>query len=224
MDIECDAGCGVVPFKYRDRDFVNALQWAIGLELFLLVRDPWRVFLTTDHPNGGPFWSYPHLIKLLMDRGFRKDRLGSIHPDAAALSSLADMEREYSLYEIAIMTRAAPARILGLADRGHLGIGAAGDVVVYEPHADPETMFAKPRYVFKAGEIVAERGEIKAAPYGSIHTVRPAFDSGIEHELGRYFERYQTVALQHFKIGDDEVRELSRAPGLVVQPCRAPAA
>ena len=108
MDIECDAGCGVVPFKYRDRDFVNALQWAIGLELFLLVRDPWRVFLTTDHPNGGPFWSYPHLIKLLMDRSFRNERLAGIHPDAAAMSALKDIQREYSLYEIAIMTRAAP--------------------------------------------------------------------------------------------------------------------
>src|SRR4029079_4205651 len=36
MDIECDAGCGVLPFKYRDKSYVNALQWAIGLELFLL--------------------------------------------------------------------------------------------------------------------------------------------------------------------------------------------
>ncbi|NOR70594.1 MAG: formylmethanofuran dehydrogenase subunit A, partial [Methylomarinum sp.] len=52
MDIECDAGCGLVPFKYRDQNFVNALQWAIGLEIFLLVKDPWRIFLTTDHPNG----------------------------------------------------------------------------------------------------------------------------------------------------------------------------
>ena len=52
MDIECDAGCGVVPFKYRDQNYVNALQWAIGLELFLSVEDPWRIFLTTDHPNG----------------------------------------------------------------------------------------------------------------------------------------------------------------------------
>ena len=25
MDIECDAGCGVVPFRYRDQSFVNAL-------------------------------------------------------------------------------------------------------------------------------------------------------------------------------------------------------
>ena len=55
MDIECDGGCGLVPFRYRDRSFVNALQWAIGLELFLLVDDPWRIFLTTDHPNGAPF-------------------------------------------------------------------------------------------------------------------------------------------------------------------------
>ena len=39
MDIECDAGCWVVPFKYQDQSFVNALQWAIGLEIFLLA-DP----------------------------------------------------------------------------------------------------------------------------------------------------------------------------------------
>jgi formylmethanofuran dehydrogenase subunit A len=133
MDIECDAGCGVVPFKYRDQNFVNALQWAIGLELFLLVQDPWRVFLTTDHPNGGPFTSYPHLIKLLTDRGFRNEMLASIQPDAAAQSALKDIAREYSLYEIAIMTRAGPARILGLQDRGHLGVGAVADVVIYEP-------------------------------------------------------------------------------------------
>jgi len=28
--------------RYRDQSFVNALQWAIGLEIFLSVRDPWR--------------------------------------------------------------------------------------------------------------------------------------------------------------------------------------
>ncbi len=47
-DIECDAGCGVVPFRYREQSYVNALQWIIGLEIFLLVDDPWRVSMTTD--------------------------------------------------------------------------------------------------------------------------------------------------------------------------------
>ena len=79
MDIECEAGCGVLPFRYRDRNFVNALQWCVGLELFLLVEDPWRIFLTTDHPNGAPFTTYPHLIRLLIDRTFRDEVLATIH-------------------------------------------------------------------------------------------------------------------------------------------------
>ncbi len=220
MDIECDAGCGVVPFRYRDRDFVNALQWAIGLELFLLVRDPWRVFLTTDHPNGGPFTSYPHLIKLLMRREFRNEKLAAIHPEAAAMSALKDIEREYSLYEIAIMTRAAPARILGLADRGHLGAGAAADIVVYEPHDDPEVMFATPRYVFKDGELVAERGEVTQVTRGSVHTVKPEFDRGIERKLAGYFARYQTLSLESFGIGADELAELGLAREVITHPCR----
>ncbi len=221
MDIECDAGCGVVPFKYRDQNFVNALQWAIGLELFLLIKDPWRVFLTTDHPNGGPFTSYPHLIRLLTDRSFRNDALATIQPDAAAQSALKDISREYSLYEIAIMTRAGPARILGLEDRGHLGCGAAADVVIYEPQADVEAMFRAPRYVFKDGRLVAERGELKAVSFGSIHTVKPEFDRGIERELDDYFARYQTLSMASFKIGDDEVRSLGRARDLLVHRCRA---
>ena len=220
MDIECDAGCGVVPFKYRDQNFVNALQWAIGLELFLLVQDPWRVFLTTDHPNGGPFTSYPHLIKLLTDRGFRNEMLASIQPDAAAQSALKDIAREYSLYEIAIMTRAGPARILGLQDRGHLGVGAVADVVVYEPQPDVEAMFRAPRYVFKDGRLVAERGEVKAVSWGSVHTVKPEFDRGIERQLAEYFSRYQTLSMASFKIGDDELREIGRACDLLVHPCR----
>ena len=130
MDIECDAGCGVVPFKYKDQNFVNALQWAIGLEIFLLTDDPWRIFLTTDHPNGAPFTSYPHLIKLLMDKSFRNDTFAKLNLDAQAMSTLASIDREYSLYEIAIMTRAGAAKLVGLHDRGHLGAGGAADIKV----------------------------------------------------------------------------------------------
>ncbi|HEX3499092.1 MAG TPA: formylmethanofuran dehydrogenase subunit A, partial [Stellaceae bacterium] len=136
MDIECDAGCGLVPFRYRDKNFVNALQWAIGLELFLLVEDPWRVFLTTDHPNGGPFASYPQLVRLLMERDFRAECLARVHKAAQELSVLGGLTRQYSLREIAIMTRAGPARILGLADRGRLSPGALADIAVYRKQSD----------------------------------------------------------------------------------------
>ena len=218
MDIECDAGCGVVPFKYRDKNFVNALQWAIGLEIFLLVDDPWRVFLTTDHPNGAPFTSYPHLIRLLMDKSFRNDMLSTINKEAAEASTLSSIDREYSLYEIAIMTRAAPARSLGLKNRGHLGSGAVADITVYTDNKNKEKMFSKPDYVFKDGEEIVRNGKIVKVVNGATHTLRPEFDMGIEKSLKRYFDKYQTMSLGNFKIDDDEIVEHGNGK-IIVQPC-----
>jgi formylmethanofuran dehydrogenase subunit A len=218
MDIECDAGCGVVPFRYRDQSFVNALQWAIGLEIFLSVRDPWRIFLTTDHPNGAPFTSYPHLIRLLTDRAFRNDMFGKINPDARAASILGSLTREYSLYEIAIMTRAGPARTLGLTDRGHLGAGAAADIVVYRDDADRERMFETPEYVFKDGELIVRDGRLVKITGGSVHAVKPDYDRSIEAEVAAYFERYQTTSADGFRISRDELAECGS--GLIVHECR----
>ncbi|MBA2350228.1 MAG: formylmethanofuran dehydrogenase subunit A [Burkholderiales bacterium] len=219
MDIECDAGCGVVPFRYRDQNFVNALQWAIGLEIFLLVDDPWRIFLTTDHPNGAPFTTYPHLIRLLMDKSFRNDMFATLSNDAKALSTLASIAREYSLYDIAIMTRAGPARTLGLADRGHLGAGAAADITVYTDNADRQAMFEKPDYVFKDGELVVQDGKLVKVTWGNVHVVQPEFDHGIEKRLRPYFERYQTIQLDNFKITADQLRECGHGARAMVHAC-----
>ena len=219
MDIECEAGCGVVPFRYRDKNFVNALQWCIGLEIFLLVNDPWRVFLTTDHPNGAPFTSYPHLIRLLMDRSFRADMLGAINSEAADASILSSIDREYSLYEIAIITRAAPARSLGLRNLGHLGVGATADITVYRPDDNIETMFGKPEYVFKRGELCVRNGKVCAIPATSTHVVEPEYDPGIEKPLKRYFDRYMTMNLENFKLSRDELEGYNQH-SLLVHDCR----
>jgi formylmethanofuran dehydrogenase subunit A len=217
MDIECDAGCGVVPIRYRDKSFVNAMQWVVGLETFLLVEDPWRMFLTTDHPNGAPFYTYPHLIRLLMDKGFRDDMLQKINPDAAAMSILPTITRQYSLDEIAIITRAGPARSLGLRDRGHLGVGACADITVYRDNADREAMFKTPELVFKNGELVVKNGKVVKVVQGATHVARPAYDRSIEGPLKSYFDRYLTVRMENFKLADEEIIDCDRG-SIIVQP------
>lgn len=219
MDIECDAGCGVVPFRYRDTAFVNALQWAIGLELFLLIDDPWRIFLTTDHPNGAPFTSYPELIRLLMDRDYRLAKLAELHPAVPKHTILGSLTREYSLGEIATMTRAAPARILGLSDRGHLAPGAAADIVVYTDRPDRRAMFETPDLVFKDGRQIVRNGVVVALVKGRTHVVEPAYDPAIEARIGRWFDERMGQRLGHFRIGEDEIRG---GNGLVRHDCRPP--
>jgi formylmethanofuran dehydrogenase subunit A len=218
MDIECDAGCGVVPMRYRDKSFVNAMQWVIGLETFLMFDDPWRIFLTTDHPNGAPFFFYPHLIRLLMDKSFRDDALQKVNPDAQAQAGvLKSLTREYTLDEIAILTRAGPARSLGLQDRGHLGVGAAADITVYTDNPDREAMFATPDYVFKGGELVVKKGKVVKVVQGATHVMRPGYDKGIEKKLDAYFDRYSTVRMQNFKLADEEIVRGDNG-AIIVQP------
>ncbi|HEX6102998.1 MAG TPA: amidohydrolase family protein, partial [Alphaproteobacteria bacterium] len=187
------------------RSFVNALQWAIGLELFLTAPDPWRIFLTTDHPNGAPFTFYPRLIRLLMDRDFRAEMLARVHPAARRHSAVAEIAREYTLSEIAILTRAAPARALGLADRGHLGPGAAADIAVYADDADRERMFGHPVLVLKDGRVVVRDGKIVAETIGVTNVVRPEHDPAIAGRIERFFAEHMTVRLSHFKVSDAEI-------------------
>ena len=201
IDIELETGCGIVPFLYKDKAAVSSLQWAIGLELFLLSRDPWRVVLSTDHPNGGSFLSYPALIQLLMDKTVREERLKQVNPKLLAGSALADgLTREYTLNEIAIITRAGPARLLGLRQKGHLGAGADADVTVYARDADIARMFATPRYVIKGGTLVVEEGQLRRAPAGRRLHVRPGYDDALLPDLKRYFDSYSTVAFENYPV------------------------
>ncbi len=203
VDIELETGCGIVPLNYKDKAAVSALQWAIGLELFLLSADPWRVVLSTDHPNGGSFLSYPALIQLLMDRSVRDERLKLANPKLLAGSALMDgIGREYTLNEVAIITRAGPARLLGLRQKGHLGPGTDADITIYRRDPDIAKMFATPRYVLKSGSLMVEEGELRRAPLGRRLRVAPGFDDAVVPDVRRHFEAFSSMSFANYPVGD----------------------
>ena len=204
-DTEMEAGCGIVPIEYKNKNLVNALQWAIGLEWFLLVDDPWRVAMSTDHPNGASFLAYPEVIRLLMDRTYRRDVLAGVHPAARERSLLGDIDREYTLDEICIITRAGPARILGLKDKGHLGPGADADITIYTPDPNPAVMFELPRCVIHAGRVVCEHGEIREPVIGKTLFVEPDYDVDVEPDIAEWFERYYSIQQCNYPIEDEDL-------------------
>jgi formylmethanofuran dehydrogenase subunit A len=208
QDTEVETGCGIVPYTYRAGNYVHALQWAIGLELFLLGQNPWQVMLSTDHPNGGSFLSYPKLIRLLMDRAFREEQIARANQRAIRRTALLDgLDREYTLNEIAIITRAAPARRLGLRDKGHLGVGADADVTIYDDRTDREEMFATPRFVIKGGHVVVEEGDLRRVDDGVLLSSRAGFDPDVNSVLEPLFGDRYTVAFEHYPVRDPALRE-----------------
>jgi formylmethanofuran dehydrogenase subunit A len=189
VDGEANGG-GIMPYNYKSGRFANAVQFAVGLELFLLIEDPWRVFFTTDHPNGAPFTAYPDLFALLMSRDVRAQWLDKLPAEALAVTTLPSLTREYTWSEIATMTRAAPARLLGLRDRGHLAPGARADVAIYRPRMDLSETFRHAMRVYKDGDCVVKDGELTHYRFGrALHlAVQP--DATMTRRLADYYDSH----------------------------------
>jgi formylmethanofuran dehydrogenase subunit A len=211
-DVETETSSGVVPFRYRRKSYVHATQWTIGLELALLIRSPWKVFLTTDHPNAAPFTTYPQIISWLMSRPARERLLKKINRKARKRCVLASIEREYDLSEIAIATRAGTAKALGLTWKGHLGVDADADIAVYDVNPeriDPskeynliKKAFEKAVYTIKGGEVVSKKGDVVKPVLGrtywtDVKTVKPNEASS---DFIERFEDYWTVQYENYPI------------------------
>ncbi|MFL2679912.1 MAG: formylmethanofuran dehydrogenase subunit A [Alphaproteobacteria bacterium] len=198
-----DGGGGIIPYKYNRKNFVNALQWLIGLEIFLLVKEPSRVFFTTDHPNGAPFTSYPELFRLLMDYDFRCSNLDRINKESYSISHLKDIKRTYSMYDIAIMTRSSPAKILGLKDRGSLKKGSIADISIYDPIKPIDSMFREAKYVFKNGEEIVRNGKVLKYKRTSTQCISLNYDNSIMKEIKKWVQRYYNLEIDNFSVDEN---------------------
>ncbi len=211
--VEGESGSGIVPYFFNPKVAVNAIQWAVGLELMLLTKNPWQVFLTTDHPNGGPFTSYPQIIRWLMDKKSRDDvLLNQCSKKATEKTQLKDIDRELTLYEICIMSRAGTAKSLGMTDRGHLGLGAIGDIAIY--NLDPkkldgqkiEKAFTLAAYTIKDGQIVVKDGEITATPKGTTlcaeGKVKDSVMEAMLIEVKHHWRNHYSINFDNYEIGN----------------------
>ncbi len=220
-DVELETAPGVTPYIYSPKVLVNVVQWAVGIELALLIK-PEKVMLTTDSPNGGVFTNYPKVIAWLMSRKAREDMLKNVHSSAERRTILPTIDREYDFYEIAMITRTNPARAMGMGNKGHLGVGADADIAVYDINPlefDPrnyeevERAFSRAYLTIKGGEIVVKEGEVVNVVYGKTYWVDAMGKvrrDCIEADLDYYFKRYYSVSLRNYIIGEDELRRSER--------------
>jgi len=220
-DSEIEGGAGIVPLMYLPKNPVHALQWAIGLELGLMV-DSDKVVLTTDYPNGGPFTEYPYVMAMLMSKKMREKELEKVHPFVQKAANLPAIDTEKTLYEVIHMTRSLPARILGLENKGHLGVGADADISIYninpneiDPSAQYEVInkeFRRAAYTIKAGDIIVENGTILKEAWGKtfwIDARSKASPEIIDSDLNEYFNCY-SIERRNYGVEEEWIRNPER--------------
>ena len=213
VDVELETAAGVVPFIYDPDNAVFASQWAVGLEIPLYAKDPMRCFITTDHPNAGPFTRYPRVYAWLMSQKYRNERLNTFKKADKVIgaTTLANLDREISLYELSQMTRAGPARALGLMkDYGGLKPGMNADIAIYNINPDKfpssgaeiEKAFANVAYLFKSGKICVEGG--KVVDMGNKETfwvdAKVPENKQVAHDIKEKFLRYYSINENNYSV------------------------
>ncbi|MCL7414814.1 MAG: formylmethanofuran dehydrogenase subunit A [ANME-2 cluster archaeon] len=220
-DVELEDTSGVTPLEYHPQSYIHGIMWAIGLELALLTKDPWQVLMTTDHPNGGPYVNYPMVMTMLMSKKRREKEMAKIAEKTFERTSIAGIDRELDWYDIAIKTRAAHAKVLGIIEqgKGHLGVGADADIAIYDIKPDEtdatvefdkvEAAFRRSAYTIKGGEVVARDGEITATPMGRTFWVRTKVDNDgygrMMDDLKLKFKNYYSVNMANYMVQDEYV-------------------
>ena len=62
-------------------------------------------------------------------------------------------------------------------------------------------MFATPRYVLKAGQLVVEEGQLRRAPAGRRLHVRPGHDASVARDVERFLDQYGTMSFANYPVG-----------------------
>ncbi len=215
VDVEMETAAGVVPYVYDPNIKVCDIQWAIGLELALFAKDLNRTFITTDHPNAGPFTRYPRVIKWLMSRKAREAVLDSFkHKDKVIEAThLHSIDRELTLFEIAQMTRSGPAKCLGLGSHyGGLAPGMIADVGVFDLNyksmpSDAEKIeaaFQRAACFIKSGEIVVKDGEVVSNGHKKTVWVNVKMPENpqVKRDITQSFTKDYTVDIVNYPVRD----------------------
>ena len=212
--VELESSAGVVPYIFRRKNPVNAIQWAIGLEFMLMIKDLNKVNISTDHPNGGPFTFYPAIFSWLMSKDARDRMLSRTHKAAVEKTTLAELTREFTLADIAQVSRVSASKILGLKNKGHLGIGADADIAIYDFKTPLDELnknynaiekgFAEAAYTIKDGELILKDGVILSSTFGRTFRVESNVPKDwslqIKDAIEERFKKHYTVSLANYAV------------------------
>jgi formylmethanofuran dehydrogenase subunit A len=136
----------------------------------------------------------------------------TVSKKATTQTSLKDIDRELSLQDICIMSRAGTAKCLGLEDRGHLGEGAIGDVSIFD--LDPDNMdghaiekaFSNAAYTIKDGQIVVKDGEVVNSPMGTTLVTEGTIEDRIYKatidEVKYHWRDHYSINFNNYELGE----------------------
>ena len=68
-------------------------------------------------------------------------------------------------------------------------------------------MFELPRYVIKAGKVLAEEGDIRHEHTGKTLHVSPSFDPDVVPTISEWFEQYYSIRFRNYPVSTEYLHD-----------------
>jgi formylmethanofuran dehydrogenase subunit A len=177
VEFEGDSFASLRYFK-KTKKF-DCILWSNAIDLALSIKDKWQLQLSINFPNYAHINNLPEIATWLTSNKARKDFMVGMNKDFLSNNSLQNHEESLSFNEFVIVSRASPAKSLGLGDiKGNLGVGSDADINILNIDLNKTDIDQEPDifkralknidYVLKAGKIIKNHEKIDLTSHGKI--------------------------------------------------------
>ena len=177
--VESEGDSFVSMRKFKKENYLDCILWASAIDLALNIKNKFQISFSLNYPNYSNINNIPEIATWLVSKNARANFMKDMNKEFLKNNKLQNSDKCLTFNELVILTRASPAKSLGLGSiKGNLGVGADADINILDIdirdinlEKDFETLktaFSNIEYVVKAGKIIKKEENIDLESNGLI--------------------------------------------------------
>ena len=199
-------------------DFKACVLWANALDIVLNGKNKHQLSFSLNFPNYANITDIPKIVTWLVSREARVNFMKGMNDLFIKNNPLSSNDKELSFSDLIRLTRANPAKILGLSSiKGNLGPESDADINIIDlnikdinlstDYKDLELALSNIEYVIKAGKIVKKEDKINMMSNGQIFwsegQVEKEGNNLILTKKAEFFKKYSSMFYDSYKVSID---------------------
>jgi len=176
-ETEGDAFVSFRNFDKKNED--HCYLWANALEIALKSKNKWQIQLSYNFPHYSHVNNFPTIASWLISTDAREKFMADMNKEFLSNTNLNGIEDILTFNDLITITRASPAKSLGIANiKGTFSLGADGDLNILDidlnkidiskDYEKIKKSFRNIEYVIKDGNIVKQNDKLNLEPDGKI--------------------------------------------------------
>ena len=177
--VESEGDIFVSMRNFKKENYLDCILWASALDLALNIKNKFQISFSLNYPNYSNINNIPEIATWLVSKNARDRYIENMNNKFIKDNTLQNNEKTLTFNEFIILTRASPAKSLGLGNiKGNLGVGADADINILDLNIEDidleknyeglKSALSHIEYVIKAGKIIKKQEKIDLESHGSI--------------------------------------------------------